>query len=147
MENYALKTFFHFTVYVKNISRFCFFPSHLKYILTIWFSASQGGRWKIRVQVRLRPRGLVLHGLPRQSAARAEDRPGASDQRGRHRTAVALRWEHGVRSRRRLLQPPPLQRGLRLLNTERREKLSDFSLIFFSVIPQDKEEVHFMDKE
>lgn len=49
-----------------------------------------GRRREIRVQVCVRPRGLVLHGLSRQSAARAEDGHGTADQRGGHSAAVTL---------------------------------------------------------
>lgn len=65
----------------------------------------------------MRPRGLVLHGVSRQSAAGAEDGHGASDQRGGHGAAVALRREHGLRPGGGVLPAPPLQRGLRLLTS------------------------------
>lgn len=49
-----------------------------------------GRRREIRLQVRVRPRGLVLDGVSRQSAAGAEDGHGAADQRGGHGAAVTL---------------------------------------------------------
>lgn len=84
---------------------------------TLVFFYRPGCRGEIRLQVRVRPRGLVLDGVPRQPAAGAEDRHGASDQRGGHCAAVALWRKHGVRSGGVLLPAAPLQRRLRLLAT------------------------------
>lgn len=76
-----------------------------------------GGGREIRLQVCVRPRGAVLDGVPRQSAAGAEDGHGAADQRGGHGAAVALRREHGLRPGGALLSAAPLQRRLRLLTS------------------------------
>lgn len=78
---------------------------------------SPGGRREICLQVRVWPRGLVLHGVSWQSAAGAENWHGAADQRGGHGAAVALWRKHGIRTGGTLLPAAPLQRGLRLLTS------------------------------
>lgn len=88
-----------------------------------------GGWWEIRVQVCVRSRGLVLHGVPRQSAAGAEDGHGAADQRGGHGAVVALWRKHGLRPGWALLPAPPVQRGLRLLTHRDPPSLSNSALV------------------
>lgn len=78
---------------------------------------SPGGRREIRLQICVRSRGPLLHGLPRQPAPTAQDGHGAPRQRGGHGAPVPLRREHGLHARGGLLQPPPLQRRLRVLGT------------------------------
>lgn len=61
-----------------------------------------GGRWAVRLQVRVQPRGALFHGLPRQPEAEPESRPGRhpAPRRGRRLPAAQLRGGGPVPCRR-----------------------------------------------
>lgn len=82
------------------------------------FVLHAGGRREIRLQVCVRPRGTLLHGVPGQPTASTEDWRGAADQRGGHGAAVPLWREHGLRPGGALLSTTPLQRRICLLTKQ-----------------------------